>query len=129
MESQLAPGPDYEDPLTIDDRVVECDLDQYNVTKLEIINDGAVIGEVEADGDIDIRGGATYEGDVHSTNSGSITMTDSTTLGAVATGGDVDVDGSTVQNHVYEDNGFSCDSSEINGQNCGSYTPEDYGDY
>lgn len=226
VENQLAPGPEFKDPLTIDNRIVECDLDQYNVTKLEIINDGAVIGEVEADGDIDLRDGVTYEGDVvmlsggndidlddgseingdvdaqggvaldagsviegdvhanddvdidgnsrvsgkietdanvklneegsgavtveegiaaagdvdiydgstvqgdvHSTNSGSITMTDSTVLGAVATGEDVDVDGSTVQNHVYEDNGFSCDSSEINGQNCGSYTPEDYGDY
>lgn len=225
VESQLGPPP-YSGDLTIDGIVVECDLDAYDVHKLEIINDGAVIGEVEADGDIDVRDGATYDGDVvmesggndidlddgseingdvdaaggvaldagsriegnvdaeddvdvdgnsrvggtietngnvklneegsgavtvegavtaagnvdiydgstvqgdvHSTNSGSITLTDSTVLGAVATGEDVDVDGSTVQHHVYEDNGFSCTSSQINGQSCSPYSPKDYGEY
>jgi FlaG/FlaF family flagellin (archaellin)/cytoskeletal protein CcmA (bactofilin family) len=223
VEDNLNPGPDEGD-LTIDGVVVECDLDQYDVWDLQIINDGALIGEAEADGDIDINtGGATYDGDVHmldngntvdlddganingdviaetggvdldagtsidgevdaegdvdvnsnslieegivttgnvdltsdvtvgdkieaegdidvsdgstvegdieSTNSGTITTTSGTVLGALATQEDVDVDSSDIQGHVYEDNGFSCSSSTINGQNCGSYAPQNYDDY
>jgi len=223
VEDNLNPGPDEGD-LTIDGVVVECDLDQYDVWDLQIKNDGALIGEAEADGDIDINtGGATYDGDVHmldngntvdlddganingdviaetggvdldagtsidgevdaegdvvvssnslieegivttgnvdltsdvtvgdkieaegnisvsdgstvegdieSTNSGTITTTSGTVLGAVATQEDVDIDSSDIQGHVYEDNGFSCSSSTINGQNCGSYAPQNYDDY
>lgn len=83
-------------------------------------------GSVDADGDIDIYTGSTVDGDVESTNSGSITLTDSTVLGYVATNEDVDLDGSTVGDDVYEDNGFSCDSSTIDGTACGSYTTKSY---
>lgn len=222
VEDQLGPSP-YSGDLTIDGIVVECDLDAYDVQKLVIKNKGAVIGEVEADGDIDITDGATYngdvvmlsggndvdidsgseitgninadggvaldasskvngdvtatddvdvdgnsqiggsistggnvklneegsggvtvggsiaadgnvdiytgstvDGDVESTNSGSITLTDSTVLGYVATNEDVDLDGSTVGDDVYENNGFSCASSTIDGTSCSSYTPKNY---
>jgi len=221
VESELGPPP-YSGDLTIDGIIVECDLDQYDIGDLDIINGGGVIGETEADGDIDMSNGSTWEGnvvmlsggndldldsgseingnvnasgnvaldggseiggdinatgkvnaqssavigggietdgdvdidlatigdkiegggdidvdsggtvqaDVESTNSGSITVTSATILGAVATGEDVDISSnSTVDDHVYEDNGFSCANSEINGQNCGSYTPKDYNEY
>jgi flagellin-like protein len=225
VENQLGPPP-YEGDLTIDGIIVECDLDQYNVKKLEIVNDGGVIGETEADGDIDMRDGTTWDGsvvmlssgndidlddgskingnvdasgnvaldagsevsgdvdatgdvdvdgnsqigggidatgdvnlnekgtgsvtvgdtleaggdvdiydgstvqgDVESTTGGSVTLTDSTVLGAVATGGNVDVDDSTVETHIYQNNGLSCDSSVINGDNCGDYTSKSYDEY
>ena len=96
---------------------------------VDLTSDVTVGDKVEAEGDIDVSGGSTVEGDIESTNSGTITTTSGTVLGALATQEDVDVDSSDIQGHVYEDNGFSCSSSTINGQNCGPYTPQDYDDY
>lgn len=96
---------------------------------VDLTSDVTVGDKVEAEGDIDVSGGSTVEGDIESTNSGTITITSGTVLGALATQEDVDVDSSDIQGHVYEDNGFSCSSSTINGQNCGSYTPQNYDDY
>ncbi|PSQ47294.1 hypothetical protein BRD19_10135 [Halobacteriales archaeon SW_7_65_23] len=86
-------------------------------------------GKITTEGNVNVEGGSTVEGDIESTNSGTIDVTDGTVLGALATQEDVDVDSSDIQGHVYEDNGFSCSSSTINGQNCGSYAPQDYDDY
>ena len=86
-------------------------------------------GKITTDGTVYVRDGSTVEGDIESENSGTIDVTDGAVLGALATEGDVYVVSSDIQGHVYEDNGFSCSSSTINGQNCGPYTPQDYDDY
>lgn len=96
---------------------------------VDLTSDVTVGDKIEAEGDISVSDGSTVEGDIESTNSGTITTTSSTVLGAVATQEDVDIDSSDIQGHVYEDNGFSCSSSTINGQNCGSYAPQNYDDY
>ena len=97
---------------------------------VDLTSDVTVGDKIEADGNIDVSGGSTVEGDIQSTSSGKIDVKDGTVLGAVATQGDVDVVSSEIQGHVYKDNGsFDCDSSTINGQNCGSYTPQNYDDY
>jgi len=92
-------------------------------------NATTVGGSIVAMGNIDVSDGSTAQGDLHSTNGGSITMTNGTALGDVATQEDVDVEDSVVGGNVYEDNGFSCDSSTIDGKSCGAYTPKDYDDY
>jgi cytoskeletal protein CcmA (bactofilin family) len=219
IDSNHSPGGD----LTIDDMVVECDLSSYNVNNLKIKNGGAVIGEIQVDGNIDITDGATYEGDVEtlnggkltldsqsqingdavvtggadiyqgstidgnldagsdvnadgssriegwiktpgnidiggsgpativgkitadgnvnihsgstvqadveSTNSGSVTLTDGTVLGSIATEGDVDVDSSSVDGDAYLDGSWSCDSSDVSGDDCSSYSPKEYNEY
>lgn len=48
--------------LTIDGIVLDCDLSQYNINNIEIKGDGANIGNVEANDNIDIIDGATYDG-------------------------------------------------------------------
>jgi len=76
--------------------IVECDLTDYDVDDLEIINGGGVIGEVEADGDIDVTDGVTYEGAVVSGADGSdgdIDLEGGSELNSdVTAGGDGDVD-------------------------------------
>jgi flagellin-like protein len=94
-----APSPDYDcefiedqtpGDVEIDGVVVECDLDQFSVDDVDIENDGAVIGEVEADGDINIDG-ATYGGDVVS--------------GADGSDGDIDIAGNSTVNGDLEAGG------------------------
>lgn len=79
------------DDVEIDGVVVDCDLRPYDIDDLDIINNGANIGEVEASGTLDLESGATYDGDVNIT--GDIDTTDSSVTGNVVsqTGG-VDVD-------------------------------------
>jgi predicted acyltransferase (DUF342 family) len=96
---------------------------------VDLSSDVTVGDKIEAGGDISVSGGSTVEGDIESTNSGSITTTSGTVLGAVATQGDVNVDSSEIQGHVFVDGSFDCPSSTINGQNCGPYTPQNYDDY
>ena len=95
---------------------------------VDLTSDVTVGDKIKAEGNIDVSDGSTVEGDIESSG-GSITTTSGTVLGAVATPKDVDIDSSDIQGHVYEDNGFSCSSSTINGQNCGSYAPQNYDDY
>ena len=115
----------------------DVDVSSYSLIEEGIVTTGNVdlssdvtVGDkIEAEGDISVSGGSTVEGDIESTDSGSITTTSGTVLGAVATQGDVDVDSSEIQADVFVDGSFDCPSSTINGQNCGSYTPQNYDDY
>ena len=97
---------------------------------VDLSSDVTVGDKIEAEGDISVSGGSTVEGDIQSTSSGKIDVKDGTVLGALATKGNFDVVSSEIQGHVYKDNGsFDCDSSTINGEECGPYTPQDYDDY
>jgi cytoskeletal protein CcmA (bactofilin family)/Mg-chelatase subunit ChlD len=86
-------------------------------------------GKITAAGDIDISDDSTVETDVESTDNGSITVSNAAVQGNIATGGDVDIASSTVDNHVYQGAGFSCQSSMVNGLNCSEYTPKSYEAY
>jgi len=110
-----------------------------------VVTDGSdVDGDVTigSGGNVDIDGGSsvagtvtagnaihldsvTIEGDVVS-DSGDVYVSGSTVGGDVRTDGTVDLNGTTVAGDVYVDSdSFSCSDSEINGQDCGSYTPKD----
>lgn len=60
VEDQLASSSD----LTIDDRVVDCELSDYSIQNIDIVNGGAAIGDVAANGDITLDDGTVYIGDV-----------------------------------------------------------------
>ena len=82
--------------------VVECDLDQYypRITDLTIESAsgdfGAVVGDVNATGDIDIIDGGTFQGNVESGtdgDDGDIDITDGSRLSSdIVARGDVDID-------------------------------------
>ena len=88
--------------VVIDGVIVVCDLDKYDVDDISIINDGAVVGVVEGDGDIDADSGFTYLGDVTSGADGDDGDIDldagSTFNGDVDAEGDLDIDGQSAVN-------------------------------
>lgn len=109
------------------------------------IQSSSVSGSVTTDGQVDVDD-ATVTGDVTSgvkpltVSAGSsvngdlksddvINVQSSSVSGSVVTGDDVDLDGATIDGEVYVGGTFSCDDSTINGQDCGSYTPQDPGDW
>lgn len=117
VENQLGPPP-YSGDLTIDGIIVECDLDAYDVHKLVIKNGGGVIGEVEADGDIDISDGSTWEGDVEMLSGGNdVDIDDGSDInGDVIANGGVALDaGSRVQGGVFADNDVDVDGNSVIG--------------
>jgi cytoskeletal protein CcmA (bactofilin family) len=93
VENQLAPGPPYSGDLTIDGIIVECDLDQYDIGNIDILNGGGVIGEVEGTGNINIDDGSTWDGDVRSTSGGDVDVTSQSEInGNIDTTGNVNID-------------------------------------
>jgi cytoskeletal protein CcmA (bactofilin family) len=54
--------------LTIDGVVLDCDLSDYNIDNVDIKGDGANIGNVEANSNINIINGATYDGYIEAGN-------------------------------------------------------------
>jgi len=87
--------------VTIDGVIVVCDLSQYNIGDIDIVNDGAVVGVVEGDGDIDADSGFGYIGPVTSGTDGD---------------GDLDLSGSTLNSDVDANGDLTLDSaSRING--------------
>jgi len=104
--------------------VVECDLDQYypRITDLTIASEtgdfGAVVGEVNVTGDIDITDGGTFQGNVESGtdgDDGDIDISDSSRVSSdiVAKGdGDVDIDqGSSVDGDIAANGAVSLQQS------------------
>ncbi|WP_136715255.1 type IV pilin [Halorientalis salina] len=92
------------------------DVKLYNVT---------VGGGVEAQRIVDVLDGSTVDGDVESTNK-EVTVDESTVSGSITAPDQVKLIDSTVEGDVYVDPAdFDCTNSEINGQDCGSYTPRD----
>ena len=90
---------DGDDNLVVDDTVVQCDLDAYDIDNLDIVNGGAVIGNVTANEDVTLDDGATYLDDVEA--GGHVTLTDDSLIdGDVSvgtdTGGNLDVTDSEV---------------------------------
>lgn len=106
--------------LTVNGVVLKCDLSKYSIDNVNIINSGANIGNVEANSDVTINDGATYDGFVNSTtndiyirNGSSI---DATTVKAH---NNVDVEGAStvdVSQQVTDGNGLNVrDGSTIQG--------------
>jgi hypothetical protein len=78
-------------------------------------------GGVDADGDSTIRGSVSAAGDVEF---------DTVTVGGDVEGAYVNLVDTTVEGDVYAPTGgFTCTNSTIDGQECGSYTPNDLDEY
>lgn len=84
VEEQLASGSD----LTIDGIVVDCDLSSYTVDDVDIVNGGAIVGDVPIGGDLNMDDGTVYIGDVQT--AGTLTMDNGAEIG-----GEVVVNGSS----------------------------------
>jgi len=111
VENQLGPAP-YSGDLTVDGIVVECDLDAYDVTNLDIVNNGAVIGEIETDEDVTVDNGATYDGDIVADGDDVDLSSGSTVNGDVFARGDVSLDtGSSIDGTVDADGQVNVDGS------------------
>lgn len=95
VEDQLAST----SSLVVDGIVVHCDLDQYSsIDTIDIVNDGAVIGNVNASSDITLNDGATYDGFVNS-ESGKLDTTGASEInGDVHAPNGVDLDEGTEVN-------------------------------
>jgi flagellin-like protein len=108
----------------------------------DIDGDG-VYGPVEADGSVDVddtnvtgpvtagddvtTDGAHVWGDVQA---GDVDLDATTVHGAVVSSGPVNLDDTTVTGEVYLSGSLSCTGTvTVDGQDCSSYSPEDYGDY
>lgn len=88
--------------LVVDDTVVECDLDQYNIDNVDIQNGGVVIGNVTANQDVTLDNGETFLDDVTAGN--DLTLRDGSTIdGTVRVGtdggGDLTLDDSDILGH------------------------------
>ncbi len=97
---------------------------------VKIADDTAVGGAVTGGEQVEVKGESLVEGNVESETKEVKILGDSTVEGSVTAGDFVKVEDVTVEGHVYiDESDFDCTNSVINGQDCGSYTPKDPGDW
>lgn len=107
--------------LTINGVILECDLDNYDIDSITIENDGANIGNVEADNDITIKNGATYEGYIKADTSNVVIKegsdVDSEFIESVSGNVDIEDDSTAgVSQYLKDGNGINVrQGSTING--------------
>jgi flagellin-like protein len=121
--------------LTVDGKVVHCDLSDYSVDDVDIVNDGAIIGDVPVGGDVNLDDGTVYLGGVNA--SGDLTMDNGAEIGgdvtvggassptlsvqnskirgSVDVGGDVSLSGATVEDELDAGGTLDLDDSIIQG--------------
>jgi len=104
--------------LNIDGVVVSCDLSQYTINDIDIVNGGGVIGDVPVNGDVDLDDGTVYIGDV--TAGGDVNMDNGAEVDGdvVARGGsnpDLDVQNSKIRGSVSVGGDLYVVSSTISG--------------
>ena len=112
VDSQVGAGGD----LTIDGVVVKCDLSDYPVQNLDMVNGGVLVGAADITGTLSMNsgGGEIYEGDVDAQD--TYVKDGSEVNGDINAGGNLDVDGdSTVNGNINADGDVSADKSVING--------------
>jgi len=82
--------------LTVDGVVLKCEIDEYDIDDVDIVNDGAIIGNVVANNDVNMQNGAAYGGYVE------------------AETGKLDIDqGSEINGDVEAANGVDLDDASI----------------
>lgn len=114
------------DVTVTDESTIGGSLTTGSSSSVTVDGGSTVSGSVVAGDDVTLTG-VTVGGDV---NAPDVDITDSTIEGDVVGSTVVQLDGVTVTGHVYAPSGsFSCSDSTINGQDCGSYTPKDPGEY
>jgi len=90
------------------------------------IGNGTVDGSIEAEKVAEVINGSTVGGSMESRTKDAKVLGGSVVEGSVTAAGTVKVQDSTIEGHVYADPAdFDCTNAEIDGQDCGSYTPKD----
>lgn len=102
-----------------------------SVTSSDLVKiDNSSVGRsIEADHTIEVVSGSSANGDIVS-DGGHVKVLSGDVTGSIATDGSVKLQDATVGGDVYVDSSdFDCTDSMINGQDCGTYSPEDSDDY
>lgn len=96
---------------------------------VKIHTDSTVEGSIDAEKVAEVSDGSAVAGDVQSRTKDAKVL-NSTVRGSVTADGTVKVDDAVVEGDVYADPvDFDCTDSTIDGESCGSYTPEDPEDW
>jgi len=90
------------------------------------IGNGSVDGSIEAEKVAEVTRSSTVGGDMESHTSDTKVLDGSLVEGSVTASATVKVENSTIEGDVYADpSDLDCTNATINGESCGSYTPED----
>lgn len=115
---------------TADVKLDEATVDgSVTAAKVADINGSTVEGSVTATNAVNIHTDSRVVGDVESETQ-EAKIYDTTVEGSVTAADQVELDGATVEGHVYVDDAdFDCTDSTIDGEDCGEYSPRDPDDW